>query len=95
MPSSSSSAAYTNTEHPPGGLPEIPDNTEADLEENVSETSSARGRRYRNSSLEEVSDPELWMLWHHFDTTSSSEPDEQGANAEPNVGDENNPSTGS
>lgn len=35
------------------------------------ESSETRDRRYRNSRLEEVSDPERWMELHHFESEDS------------------------
>ena len=51
-------------------------------EEGEAERPGARVQRYRNSSLSEVSDPEQWRSYHHFDESSSESEavatDEQG-----------------
>ena len=52
-------------------------------EEVPSETSSDKGVRYMNAEMCEVSDPELWMEYHHgHDDESPDTPDEERTEAE-------------
>ena len=52
-------------------------------EEVPSETSSDKGVRYMNAEMCEVSDPELWMEYHHgHDDESPDTPEEERAEAE-------------
>eukprot|EP00435_Cladocopium_sp_Y103_P000874 s1025_g1.t1 len=41
------------------------DPTTSDSDESEIETTEQKYRRYRNSSMDEVSDPDLWMIMHH------------------------------
>lgn len=50
-------------------------------EEDEPEGAEARSFRYRNSSLEEVSDPEEWRGYHHFDDSPTDS--ENGTPEEP------------
>eukprot|EP00435_Cladocopium_sp_Y103_P061786 s303_g23.t1 len=41
------------------------DPTTSDSDESEIETTEQKYRRYQNSSMDEVSDPDLWMIMHH------------------------------
>ena len=59
--------------------------TDDESEEVPSETSSDKGVRYMNSEMCEVSDPELWMEYHHGHDESPDTPEEERAEAERNL----------
>ena len=71
---------YDPFSRPPGEFNGEPSSPELE----VIESACGRMRRYQQSQLEEVSNPDEWQWYHHHNESSSSEEDQSGAQQDGN-----------